>query len=50
MIVDCKSFSETIDRVSTISDDKLRTAKFQIGCIKMLARSKLQVHRDRLKM
>ena len=30
MIVDCKSFSETIDRVSTISDDKLRTVKFQI--------------------
>ena len=28
--VDCKSFSETIDRVSTISDDKLRTVKFQI--------------------
>ena len=30
MTVDCKSFSETIDRVSTISDDKLRTVKFQI--------------------
>ena len=30
MVVDCKSFSETIDRVSTISDDKLRTVKFQI--------------------
>ena len=30
MIVDCKSFSETIDRVSTISDDKFRTVKFQI--------------------
>ena len=30
MIVDCRSFKETIDRVSTISDDKLRTVKFQI--------------------
>ena len=25
MSVDCKSFSETIDRVSTISDEKFRT-------------------------
>jgi DNA polymerase-3 subunit beta len=31
MIVDCKSFSETIDRVSTISDEKLRTVKFEIS-------------------
>ena len=33
MTVDCKSFSETIDRVSTISDDKLRTVKFQISSL-----------------
>ena len=31
MVVDCKSFSETIDRVSTISDEKFRTVKFEIS-------------------
>ena len=31
MIVDCKSFSETIDRVSTISNEKFRTVKFDIS-------------------
>ena len=31
MVVDCKSFSETIDRVSTISDEKFRTVKFNIS-------------------
>ena len=31
MTVDCKSFSETIDRVSTISDEKFRTVKFDIS-------------------
>ena len=28
MTVDCRSFSQTIDRVSTISDEKFRTVKF----------------------
>ncbi len=28
--VDCKKFSETIDRVATISNEKFRTVKFQI--------------------
>ncbi len=31
MTVDCKSFSQTIDRVSTISDEKFRTVKFSIS-------------------
>ena len=31
MEVDCKSFSETIDRVSTISSEKFRTVKFDIS-------------------
>ena len=31
MIVDCKSFSESIDRVSTISSEKFRTVKFDIA-------------------
>ena len=31
MVVDCKSFSQTIDRVSTISDEKFRTVKFAIS-------------------
>ena len=31
MLVDCKSFSETIDRVSTISNEKFRTVKFDIS-------------------
>ena len=31
MVVDCKSFSQTIDRVSTISDEKFRTVKFTIS-------------------
>ena len=31
MEVDCKSFSETIDRVSTISNEKFRTVKFEIS-------------------
>ena len=31
MIVDCKSFSESIDRVSTISSEKFRTVKFDIS-------------------
>ena len=31
MTVDCKSFSQTIDRVSTISDEKFRTVKFNIS-------------------
>ena len=31
MVVDCKSFSQTIDRVSTISDEKFRTVKFSIS-------------------
>lgn len=30
MIVDCKSFSESIDRVSTISNEKFRTVKFDV--------------------
>ncbi len=30
MKVDCKKFSETIDRVSTISNEKFRTVKFHI--------------------
>ena len=31
MIVDCKSFSESIDRVSTISSEKFRTVKFDVS-------------------
>jgi len=31
MQVDCKKFSETIDRVSTISNEKFRTVKFKIN-------------------
>ena len=31
MLVDCKSFSESIDRVSTISNEKFRTVKFDIS-------------------
>ena len=31
MTVDCKSFAETIDRVSTISNEKFRTVKFDIS-------------------
>lgn len=31
MIVDCKSFSDCIDRVSTISSEKFRTVKFDIA-------------------
>ena len=31
MIVDCKSFSESIDRVSTISNEKFRTVKFDVS-------------------
>ena len=31
MIVDCKSFSESIDRVSTISTEKFRTVKFDVS-------------------
>ncbi len=31
MLVDCKKFSETIDRVSTISNEKFRTVKFKIN-------------------
>ncbi len=31
MTVDCRSFSQTIDRVSTISDEKFRTVKFSIS-------------------
>ena len=31
MTVDCKSFSETIDRVSTISNEKFRTVKFDVS-------------------
>ena len=31
MVVDCKSFSESIDRVSTISSEKFRTVKFDIS-------------------
>lgn len=30
MITDCKSFAETIDRVSTISNEKFRTVKLEI--------------------
>ena len=30
MLVDCQKFSETIDRVATISNEKFRTVKFQI--------------------
>ena len=31
MEVDCKSFSESIDRVSTISNEKFRTVKFDVS-------------------
>jgi len=31
MVVDCKSFSESIDRVSTISSEKFRTVKLDIS-------------------
>ena len=31
MQVNCKEFSETIDRVSTISNEKFRTVKFKIN-------------------
>ena len=31
MLVDCKGFGQTIDRVSTISDEKFRTVKFSIS-------------------
>ena len=31
MVVDCKSFSESIDRVSTISNEKFRTVKFDVS-------------------
>ncbi len=31
MEVDCKSFSESIDRVSTISNEKFRTVKFEVS-------------------
>ena len=31
MEVDCKSFSECIDRVSTISNEKFRTVKFEVS-------------------
>ncbi len=31
MLVDCKSFSESIDRVSTISSEKFRTVKFDVS-------------------
>ena len=36
MTVDCKSFSETIDRVSTISNEKFRTVKFDVSKIHVL--------------
>ncbi len=31
MVVDCKSFSQSIDRVSTISNEKFRTVKFDVS-------------------
>ena len=39
MVVDCKSFSQTIDRVSTISEEKFRTVKFTISGNNCIVRS-----------